>query len=52
MCHFFVRNNLIKTNSTFNKTIKDNINLQITIENILGYQDIINLLNNQEENIL
>ena len=38
---------IIKTNSTFNKTIKDNINLQITIENILGYQDIINLLNNK-----
>ena len=36
----------IIANSTFNKAIKNNINVQITIENILGYQDIINLLNN------
>ena len=41
----FINDHII-ANSTFNKAIKNNINVQITIENILGYQDIINLLNN------
>ena len=41
----FINDHII-VNSTFNKTIKDKISVQITIENMLGYQDIINLLNN------
>jgi len=41
----FIKGHIL-SNISFNKYITKNISLQLFIKNLLGYKDVINLLNN------